>query len=87
MAKLKKGDAIVSQVKKWTLGKSKNKGTAFVRVTFFGGHTWTGYFTPNTHENVMKQLEIMGFNGANIKMLANDNALNTKKAIPKLGPP
>lgn len=81
MAKLKTGDSIIGQIKRWTLGKSKNKGTPFIRVTFTGGHAWTGYLTPNTHENVLKQLEIMGFKGANLKMLKNDDALDSKRDL------
>ena len=81
MPKLKKGDAIVGQVKRWALGKSKNKGTPFIRVTFTGGHNWTGYLTPNTHETVLKQLGIMGFKGSNLKMLKNDDALKTDKDL------
>ena len=67
----------MTTIRDWTVGKSKNKQTPYVRVTFESYITWTGYLTPKTNENTMKALAVMGFKGANLGMLKHENALDT----------
>lgn len=79
--KHKVGDVVSASIRTWTIGKSKLKQTPYVRVSFNGYITWTGYLTAKTTESTMKSLETMGFSGANLSQLRNDNALNTSKSF------
>lgn len=76
--KLNKDDQVNGRITSWELGKTPEKGTKYVRVRFSGRVEWTGWLTPKTEENTMLTLEILGFKGASLKMLTNDNALDTK---------
>lgn len=76
--KLKKDDKTKSKIASWELGKTKGKGTRFVRVKFFGKIEWTGWLTAKTEENTMGTLADMGFKGSNLSMLAQDGALDTE---------
>ena len=79
--KYKIGQEVLTQVTKWTLGKSAVKQTRFIRVSFKGGIAKTLYLTPGTQENVMKDLATMGFKGSNIQMLKEENALDMDKDL------
>src|SRR3990167_276026 len=74
---LKSGDKTKAKIKTWELGVTPNTQTKYVRVKFTGGIDWTGWISKKATENTMKTLEDMGFKGSNLKMLANDNALDT----------
>lgn len=75
------GDGVITKVRRWEVGKSKVKGTPYVRVQLDGYISWTGYITPNTTEKTMQALATMGFKGTNLKQLGNDNALDTNTTI------
>lgn len=75
------GDRVLTSVRKWSLGKSKNKGTKFIKVQLQGGITWTGYFHPNSMEKTMEALEIMGYQGSNINQIGAPNALDTETEV------
>lgn len=79
--KLKKGDNILTTVRSWTVGKSKNRGTKYVRVSLDGYIDWTGWLTDKTTAKTMEQLAIMGFKGSNLGMLKNEDALDKNKEI------
>lgn len=74
-------DRVLTTVRKWTVGKSPNKGTKYVRVQLEGFITWTGYLTPKTTAKTMEALEIMGFRGSNLSQLGVENALDTETEI------
>jgi hypothetical protein len=76
--KFKVDEQVFVKVISWTIGKSSQKGTKFVRIKFTKGISWTGYFTDATTERVMKTLEDLGFKGRNLAMLAEENALDTE---------
>lgn len=79
--KHKVGDRVLTTVRKWEVGKSKNKGTKFVRVQLEGFISWTGYITPKTTAKTMEALETMGFRGTSLSQLGAQGALDTETEI------
>jgi hypothetical protein len=74
--KFKPDEQVLCKVRSWTIGKSKEKGTKYIRVSFSQGITWTGWLTDKTTEKTMKTLEDLGFKGRNLAMLTEENALD-----------
>lgn len=72
------GMSVLSTIRSWTLGKSKGKGTPYVKVVFNNYIDWTGWITRDAMENTIKQLKIMGFTGQKWSDLKAPNALNTE---------
>ncbi|MBE9542529.1 MAG: hypothetical protein IMF01_09440 [Proteobacteria bacterium] len=74
--KYKVDESVLTSVRSWTVGRSKNKNTPYVKVTFDNYIDWTGWLTDKTMERTMQTLAMMGFKGSNLGMLKDDNALN-----------
>lgn len=77
--KHREDDRVITTIRNWELGKSKNKETPFVRVSFEGYISYTGFLTSKTIANTIKTLQVMGFKYANVKDLCMDDALDTSK--------
>lgn len=80
-AKYKKGDGVLTTVRGWTVGKTPNTNTKYVRVKFNNYIDWTGWLTPKTIAKTMEALETMGFKYPSLNMLAQDDALDTETEI------
>ena len=74
--KYKVDQRVVTQVRGWSIGRSKNKNTPYVQIDFENYIRWTGYHHPNSVEKLMEVLEICGFKGADLSMLRHDDALD-----------
>ncbi len=81
VVKFKVGDRIITKVRNWAVGKSKEKGTRFVRVNLDNYITWTGWVTKAALEHTLKALETMGFKGADLSMIQYPNALNCEVEV------
>lgn len=77
--KYKEDENILTSIKSWTVGKSKEKATPFVRVTFNDWIDWTGWLTPKTTERTMGTLAMLGFKGEHLGMLNSADALDVTK--------
>lgn len=75
------GMAVLARPIKWSIGKTKEKETKYVRVQLEHGISWTGWLTPKTEERTMKALATMGFKGASLQDLQYPDALDINTEI------
>ena len=81
--KLKVGEQIETTLRSWSFGKTKGKETKYVKLSFNGyvdKNLWL-WSSPKAKKQGMEVLELLGFKGADISMLANEGALDTKKTV------
>jgi len=76
---LKVGEQVEARLRSWTMGKTKGKGSPYIKVSFEGFISRNLWLSDKAMEQTMKTLEILGFNGSNLKMIAQDGALNAGK--------
>lgn len=77
---LKVGEQTEVKVRSWMFGKTKERGTKYVKILFDNYIEKTIWpWSPKAQEHAMQTLETLGFQGANLSMLSNDHALNRDK--------
>jgi len=85
---IEKGNHVARPLE-YVFGKSKNKGTDQVSVTFqfVGGAndgkriTWNGFFTEKTAERTMESLEHCGWDGNSLKAMTGFGSRNVELVI------
>lgn len=80
---LKVGEQTETTLRAWEFGKTKGKGTKYVKLVFNGYITknlWL-WSSPKAKKQGMDILKVFGFKGSDVTMLRNEGALDTKKVV------
>lgn len=70
------GELVETQVRGWTVGKSKERQTPYVRITFNKYIDWTGWLTPKAMGVTMKTLKLLGYKDPTMAGIVKDDALD-----------
>ncbi len=80
---LKVGEQIETTLRSWEFGKTKGKGTKYLRLNFNGyiqKNLWL-WSSPKAKQQGMEVLETLGFKGKDVLMCRNEGALDTSKIV------
>lgn len=73
---------VLTSVISWTLGRSPEKNTPYVRVTLDGGINWTGWLGSDKSKAItLDALKVMGFKGTAAGQLKFNDALDTQRSV------
>lgn len=77
----KKGSQVETKIRSWSIGKNPKNGNLCIKVNLEGRIQWTGWLTTDSKPYTIKALNEMGFVGANLGMITEENALDTQKVF------